>query len=154
MSFVPVGKVDSKNPLKARTIIDALDMVEKGKTMLSREAYLLWLIYCGYDINQINIEVSCRYEPLNKEVYFDKFILAVGAFTLSQDEQGKSFVEYKDVFENKGSFFVEDNIDALNTESNFSLRQSVIDVFIENFDKNFAAERFINSKDSTIDRIV
>lgn len=154
MCFVPIGKVDSKKSFKARTIIDDLDKVEKGKTMLSREAYLLWLLYCGYDTQKINLEISCRYEPLNEDVYFDNFITTVGRFKLSKNEQGVPVVEYKDVYKNCDHFIVKDDIGILNTKNDFTLRQSIIDIFIANFDKNFAAERFVNSKDSTVDKIV
>lgn len=154
MGFIPIGNVDSQKNYKARTIIDALDMVEKGKTMLSREAYLLWLLYCGYDTERINYEISCRYEPLNREVYFDNFVITIGNFSLHKNEIGNPIVEYKDILNNRNLFIAEDDIGILRKESDFALRQSIIEIFISNFDKNFAAERFINLKDSAIDRIV
>lgn len=158
VEFIPIRQVEKKAPNKVQTIIFALENISPdenkvGKYILSREMYLLWLLYCGYSIKEINAEIGKRYAELDKNSYFDLFVLIAGSISC-EEQNGKKLVFYTDVLDNNKKYIVEDDKMKLDLTDENVCKKSFINLLIEIFDTNFAATRIISNSTSTIKSIL
>ncbi len=158
VEFIPIRQVEKKVPNKVQTIIFALENISSdenkvNKYILSREMYLLWLLYCGYSIKEINAEIGKRYAELDKNSYFDLFVLIAGSISC-EEQNGKKLVVFTDVLNNNKKYIVEDDKMKLDLTDENACKKSFINLLIEIFDTNFAATQVISSSTSTVKSIL
>ena len=133
------------------TVYTDINKVLKREADISREALLLWLIFQDEkDYESINNKIKKRYATLDKDVYFDRFIMLVSNFQL---EEGSKQIKYFD-FNNQQEYLVEDDEHILSTDDLHSLRRSVIIYLNEMFDLKMAAGSFINTENNTSKNII
>lgn len=128
------------------TVYDNLNDVLKGRGSLTREGFLLWLVfyYCpGEDkeyflLDDINEFIGSRFLRLDEQYGFDKYILTVLSFSLEGDT-----VMYNGELIHDGQNLCKDNI--------HSLRKSIIQHISKNkiFNSHFSVEDFGGTNDST-----
>lgn len=135
---------DSSEGCLFRTVFDDLGEAVKNRQSLSREGLCLWLLFyyrengrtgLFYDMDAINSLIQTRYAVLDTDDYFDNYLATVLSFRL---EDGR--VMY-------GNEEIEDT--DLKTENIHTLRHSVVRLFKEIFDPDFAAESFMDTSNST-----
>lgn len=103
--------------------------------ILSREAYILWLVFLGFDLEDINALIGCRYARLDENVYFDNFIITVLSFKLENEQ-----VKFKNIS-------VTDT-ETLSKKDICNLRQSII-YELSLFDIDCSCESFVTISKST-----
>ena len=140
MDFVPIKHAS------IRTVCDGIDSVLKGSAMLSREAYILWLLFCGYSTAEINATISKRYDALNPKIYFDLYAMIIGNFKI--DNSNKKII-YRNPFNMNEQYIVENDL-GIDLSNDQTFRSNIIKDLTSNFDKDFAADAFINSANSTV----
>ena len=158
IEFIPIRQVEKSAPNKVQTIISALENITSdenkvNKYILSRELYLLWLLYCGYSLKEINAEIGRRYAELDKNSYFDLFVLIAGSISY-EEQNGKKLVVFTDVLDNNKKYIVEDDKRKLDITDENACKKSFINLLIEIFDTNFAATQIISNSTSTIKSIL
>ena len=128
------------------TIDKGIGKVLKRKADISREALLLWLIFRDEKNHEsINNKIKERYATLDKDVYFDRFIMMISNFQLEKDSKQ---IKYFD-FNNQQEYLVEDDEDVLSTDDLHSLRRSVIDHLNVVFNFEMAADSFTSTENNT-----
>lgn len=140
MDFVPIKRAS------IRTVCDGIDSVTKGSAMLSREAYILWLLFCGYSTAEINATISKRYDALNPKIYFDLYAMIIGNFKI--DNSNKKII-YRNPFNMNKQYIVENDL-GIELTNEQTLRSNIIKKLTICFNKDFAADAFINSANSTV----
>lgn len=140
MDFVPIKSA------YIRTVCDGIDSVTKGSAMLSREAYILWLLFCGYSTAEINATISKRYDALNPKIYFDLYAMIIGNFKI--DNSNKKII-YRNPFNMNEQYIVENDL-GIELTNEQTLRSNIIKELTICFNKDFAADAFINSANSTV----
>ncbi len=130
------------------TVFDGFTEVLKNQKSLSREGLLLWLLFYYrmdggkedyLDMADINALIGSRYSSLNENNYFDNFIITILSI---ESHNGKLFYKY-------GKHKEEIDKSDLNTENIHQLRHSIIRLFKDVFEPDFAAEYFTEKSDNT-----
>lgn len=128
------------------------NIIFEKDTIISREGFCLWLLYAYPDLKSEEIDkiLQKRFDVLNKDVYFDRFVTYVSNFYLQENR-----VYYKDVLSEEEEAktylvkFDEKTIRDIQQDDPCSFRKRILSKFVlEHADK--IRINFINNKNSVI----
>lgn len=125
----------------------AIDAIQKGTAYISREGFILWLLFCGMDRDSIDKMLMKRFEPLYTDNYFDRFAAIIAGFSLNSDKTIVFFDTEKD------QTYSIINDEGLCTDDEFTLRLSVSKLLVRAFKDEMAIDNFTEKRNSFLSEI-
>lgn len=141
-----------KDTLEENTYtLDALNTaimeIKNGNAYISREGFILWLLFCGMDRDNIDKMLTKRFEPLCTDNYFDRFAAIIAGFSLNSDKT----IIFLDA--EKGQTYSIVNDEDLCTDNEFTLRLSVSKLLVQAFKDEMAIDNFRDKRNSFLSEI-
>ena len=123
-------KEDGTSECRLDSLVSAIEDIIGGKSAISREGFILWLLFCGLDRDNVDKVLARRFEPLN-DSYFDQYAAIIAGFSLKKKD-----IVYFD-FKN-GKEYAVINDAHLRTDNDFALRICVAQYFAKAYRKEMA----------------
>ena len=142
-----------KDTLEENTYtLDALNTaimeIKNGNAYISREGFILWLLFCGMDRDNIDKMLTKRFEPLCTDNYFDRFAAIIAGFALTLDKT----IVFLDT-EKGQTYSIVDEDEDLCTDDEFTLRLSVSKLLVQAFKDEMAIDNFRDKRNSFLSEI-
>lgn len=111
--------------------IDTLKSQNGIDKYISREGFIMWMLFCGDNYEEINVKLKHRFGTLQQQTFFDKFATIVTDISLSDNR-----VLYYDRASGT-TYIVMDTEHILQTTNESCLRASVVNALLDNLPEEF-----------------